>query len=369
MCKPTDANVKDSEPSEYVAKYVPAPEVGDDKLWLVGTHTCFNKMPKLPQTPTTPYEKPAGLSNLSDELFYRFTKDLQLSICGHWTSYWHTLIYLLVMAASASVALYFLVLPPLYLVYFAAASVSFAIILTFGNCNQLKDLQSEIEVRIEEWKPLFGAQGFSVECNVDKKCCRPTGLYIHIKQSPSRRKPKQFSAPVVWSCYGEQEVKYIVLYARMLARRNKMCRVILTSKELSKGIYAKPPALENLSDAVFQSLMKDINKTVRAFMVKKRNICCFLFFVQELIVFLCCTPLGIFLPVTTGLVLFFFLVDQFVIDHFLFPKSGIPECITKWKPCLKEHGFTIGYGVDQPRWYSWKEGLIRIRRRNTSSKV
>jgi len=368
MCVAMGANARMDDgqmgPSaDCTAKYVPAPEDNGDgiKLLLVG-NVCFNKqMKKLPRRAATSYEKPAGLSKLSDALFYSFTKDLQLSLHGHWTSCWRTLLLcaLIILAASASSAIFSSV-PGIYLIYCDAAYLFCAIILALGNHKQFGDLCTEVELRTQEWEPLFESEGFSVQCIVDKNCWRPSKLYIHIKQSSATRKDKLLSE--MRSCGVEPEVKYIVLFARLFARRNKTCRVILTSKALSSGNYVKPPALQDLSDAVFQSLMKDMDKKVRAFTFKKRNICCSLFLL-ELTVLLCWTPVGIFLPVTIGSIFSFLIVDQFVLDHFLFPKSGISKFIKKWAPRLNAHGFTLEYCMDKPKWYSWKEGLIHIRSR------
>jgi len=117
--------------------FVPAPEddAGEGKL-LISGGVCWNrnKVPKLPYD--SDLYKPAALSNLSDELFYSFIKDLQLSMRTRWPIYWPISIAFFVL---------FVVLPlfiPLQLVYcYGIACLATVAGLIWIHHNQHADLR------------------------------------------------------------------------------------------------------------------------------------------------------------------------------------------------------------------------------------
>ena len=346
---------------EHSANYVVAPSGPRSvKLLVVGSIISRNReLEKIPRDATKPFRKPAELSNLSDELFCNFTKDIQLSVACHMTDEWRILVPLLgIGLLITSVAYVYYPLFLLYSCFYDTIALLYGILVAFGYRAQVKDLQSEIEVRIEEWSTLFRHEGFSVTCTTRESFWRPTELYLRIYQSC---KPSMGSK--IWFCHAEQEAKYLILFARMFKHRNTSFRVLLASKKFAKSVYVKPPALENLSDALFLRLMKDLDKTLRAYMVKKRNICLSLVFFFDFPVFLF-SPSELYLQITTGvtagLLVFFWWIHQFLADQFLFPISGISQCIKKWQPRLAVDDHVIEYCVDQPRWFNWKEGYIHI---------
>ena len=366
MCLSADAGIPGvGQPGtstiDHVANYVVAP--GGPryvKLLVMGGFFCRNGLiEKIPRDATNPIRKPAELSNLSDELFCNFTKDIQLSVASHVSHKWHILLPLLFICVPMT-SLTYLFYPPflLYACLCNSIALLYGVLVAFGYRDQVKDLQSDVEARIEEWSTMFRDEGFSVTCTTSESFWRPNELYLHIFQSGMPSLGSQ-----IWFCHAEQEAKYLIFFARMFKHRNNNFRVLLASKKLAKSIYVKPPALQNLSDTLFRKLMSNVDKTLRAYMVKKRNICISLVFFFDLPVFLL-TPSELLLPimtgVTAGLIVFLFLVHQFLADHLLFPVSGISKCIKKWQPRLAVYGYIIEYCVDQPRWFNWKEGYIHI---------
>ena len=359
MCLSTDSRITGlTKPAaraiEHTGSYAQAPSGRNDCAFLLVGNICGSTKSKFEKIPcdASPCEKPVDLSNLSDELFFNFTKEIQLSLASHSVVQSYTGLKLLMISVVVTALAFFYLPLFLYAVCFDVGVVLFGSLVALGNRNWRKDLQCDIEARIEEWRTRFREHGFSVTCTAGERFCRPAELSLRIYESCKRG-----SRSVIWTCDGEQEAKYLILFARMFAHRNKTFRVLFTSKELPKNIYIKPPALENLGDIVFQKVMKSLDKSLRAYKIKKRNICCLLAFTLGLPLLLW-TPPAVFIY---GLIIAYVLIHQFVADQFLFPKSGINECIKKWEPRCAAQNHTIEYCVDQPRWYNWKEGYIGIR--------
>jgi len=359
MCSATDANKVNggkkrvSCETKNATRYVPAPEREEGKLLIV-RNACWNrnKFQELPYHFIS-CDKPNGLVNLSDELFIEFSKDVQLSMQSHWTNYWHILIDMVIVSMIIVVVVP-LFMPLVYVGYYGAACVLVTSLLALGNHSNLKDLQSEIEVRIYEWESQFDDEGFAVKYVVDKSCWTPTETYIHIFKTSPR---KNASGVMLWDDR-KQEAKFLLLFARLFGHRNNTFRVVQQSKEIPKGVYAKPPALHGLDDDVFQKLMQEIGEAVHSFARKKRNINGFLFTVFSIPILL--WSQGWCAPLIAGLVILLLLIDQFLSDHLFFRRSRINKTIKEWKPRLKRRGFAIEYRVDKPAWYSWKEGYVHI---------
>lgn len=337
--------------------FVPAPDGEEGKLMLVGG-LCWNrnKIPSLPYDANSCY-KPAGLSKLSNELFHSFVKDLQLSMRGHWPIYWPILICLFTIFVVVP-----LFVPVIHLGYYGAACFLALVMLSIAYQNQHKDLQCEIEARINEWQCLFEEEGFQVDCIVDKRLMSPTETYIHIHRSASSG-PSELSTTLETSSQLVEEAKYLLLFARLFRHRNITYRIVPLSREPSYWLYAKPPGLQNLSDELFQSLLKDMDIAMRAFVIKKRNTNLLFCVVWLSINFL--TAGNEF--VTMPLIMLFLVLDQFVSDHLPFLNSHILHKIEEWKPRLEAQGFTVEYRVDQPAWYNWREGYMHIYRHSLSS--
>jgi len=331
--------------------FVPAPEddAGEGKL-LISGGVCWNrnKVPKLPYD--SDLYKPAALSNLSDELFYSFIKDLQLSMRARWPIYWPISIAFFVL---------FVVLPlfiPLQLVYcYVIACLVTVAGLIWIHHNQHADLRLEMVARIKEWQPLFSKEGFSVDYVVDKSWWTFTESYIHIHRSFEKLGP---TGPL-----SDEEAKYLLLFPRLFRHRNKTFRVMAISREPTYWLYSKPPSLRSLSDDVFMSLMKDMDIALRAFSIKKRNLSLVLLLVWLLVNYTSGGNAAVAMP----LLVVFLGIDQLISVHLPVLSSHIPAKIQEWKSRLNAQGFDAEYRIDQPAWYNSKESYLHIRRLPQSS--
>jgi len=334
------------------SNYLPAPEEEEGKLMIVGG--VWYQRNNIPMLRSSSCYKPSSLSNLSNELFLNFTKDLELSMQSHWTNYWFIVAMMLSLPLlGAVVALFFL--PSVFVSYYVAACLLLgSSFVAWGNHCQREDLQSEIEVRITEWQESFNDQGFAVRFIVDKIWWAPTEMYIHIYK---RAAAGNQTLSLVRNTR-QEEVKFSLAFSILFGRGNKTLRVIPNLE----GLYVKPPQLTSLNDDIFQKLMGEMDTSVRAFRRKKRGLHCFL---PSLICIplLIWAPLVISSPISLGLCLLFALSDQLNFDHLPFSsrKPCIFKRIRKWTPRLKNCGFTITYRVEQPSWYSRKAGYIYIR--------
>jgi hypothetical protein len=51
-----------------------------------------------------------------------------------------------------------------------------------------------------------------------------------------------------------------------------------------------------------------------------------------------------------------------VIHHMPYLTAPIYTTLEEWQPRLAPHGFTVEFRVDQPTWYSFREGYMHIGR-------
>lgn len=334
--------------------FVPAPAEHDcegGKLLIVGgLYRNRNQIPALPSTGATACYKPAGLSNLSEELFQSFIRDLQLSMRSYWSIYWVILAWLFTIFGLVP-----LLVPPYHTWFYFAVCLAVTIFIGWRNSIQRKDLEDEMEARIKEWEPLFEKQGFQVEYIVDDNhAVRPTETYIHIHRlsgaTPSSAKGAD---------EGEEEAQYLLLFPRLFRRRNKLFRAVPVSTSKDRKFYAKPPSLHNLSDELFQELMNDLGWALRALMIKKLGVYLVFAIVWFVVHYLALGNEYVMMP----LIALFVVLDQFYLDHRPFLSSPVTTKIEEWKPRLEANGSTIDYQVDQPSdgVFSWKEGYVRIR--------
>jgi hypothetical protein len=239
--------------TETATSFVPAPDGdhgGDEadgqqcKLMVVGSFCCNrNKGPHIPLDGKF-YCLPVGLSNLSKSLFDNFVKDIQQSMRDR-----HLLFFPNYFRTWVSLLLLLFVLEPF--TFYSSIHLVVAGLLIWSHANHQKDLQCEIETRIQEWQPLFAKEGFVVRFIVDKKLCRDTESYLHIYRAQSTDQPSgDGSAP-----HNKEEANYVLIWARSFRRRNTTFRTVPVSPFGSPFdiLYVQPPALHNLDGAVFRS--------------------------------------------------------------------------------------------------------------------
>jgi len=349
--------------ADGTSSFVPAPsteelyEDGGKFMIVKGLFESRNKIPGRIPYHGKSCSKPAVLAKLSNDVFQRFVQDLQLSMrTNYWRIHWPILSS--IFAVFVIVPL-FVASPYDSLGLYLTACLASVVFIGWRYSKQHDGLQFEMETRIQEWQPLFEKQGFQVDYIVDKHRLLPTETYIHIHRLSVGGASSSLSP-----ASGKEEAKYLLLFPRLFRRRNRTFRAVPLSI-LSKDPvhYAKPPALQNLSDEVFQSLMNDMRAALRSLMVKKLYLYFLLFIVWLILHYY----LAFGSPtVALFLIVLLFVLDQFVVDHHPILSAKMIQKIEEWKPRIEAHGFTVEYVVDEGdartgECGSWKEGYMLIR--------
>jgi hypothetical protein len=123
---------------------------------------------------------------------------------------------------------------------------------------------------------------------------------------------------------------------------------------VSRTLYTKPPALHNLRNDVFRSLMKDVDLGMHESAKKQNQTMILVFVILYLIID------------SYFLILLFcwiwFALEDLIGTHLGYLTAPVSAKLKEWQPRLASEGFTVVYRVDQPTWYSWKEGYMHIAR-------
>lgn len=337
--------------------FVPAPEGGEEaKLMVVGGGVCCNrnKIPSIPYDGDSCY-KPAGLSNLSNELFDNFIRDIQLSMKARFSLFWPILTTIFVLFVVVP-----MFVPAEHFTLYGVACLFALGILARLRYNHQADFKCEMEARLDEWQPLFVREGFVVEYVVDRKwwTSPESYLYFHRRSVGANQVAAPAASGAKFSPLYEEEAKYLLLFARLFLHRNKTFRVMPLSREATHWHCTKPPALYNLNDDVFMKLMQDMDGCMRSFVIKKRNVTLGLVALWILINFLSAGNAVVVMP----FLVLFLALEEVVLPHLLHASTLRTKLEQEWHPLLASYGFTVEYRVDRPHWYSWPEGYMHIRR-------
>ena len=225
------------------------------------------------------------------------------------------------------------------------------------NINQ--DLRCGIEARIQEWQPLFSNEGFAVRFIVDKKLCQATESYLHIYRAQNTTDQ---ASNIDFVPNSKEEANYSLLWARSFRRRNITFRAVPRFPFPSSFdlLYAQPPALHNLDGAVFRGLLEDVETAIQT---HDRRLCNLTFVVL--------VPAAIVIRfwavannpvVVMAMFIAFALMELVLIHHWPFLTAPIYATLEEWQPRLAPYGFTVEFRVDQPTWYSFREGYMHIGR-------
>jgi hypothetical protein len=161
----------------------------------------------------------------------------------------------------------------------------------------------------------------------------------------------------------KEEANYLLLWARSFRRRNTTFRPMLVSPFRSSfdTLYAQPPALQNLDRAVFRSLMKDVETAMQ---IHGRRLLPFGF--AAVVAVVVASHFLAFeydiLVVVASVFIAAALVELFLIHHLPCLTAPIYAILEEWQPRLAPHGYTLEFRVDQPTWYSFREGYMHIGR-------
>ena len=347
--------------SKRTTPFLPAPDGdhdGDDidsqqgKLLVEGSICC--KRNKFPQIRVDrECSTPAGLSQLSKPIFDNFLKDIRLSMRDRPSLYSPIMFFVFVIAVFVPVVV---------------GTFAFSVVIHLGAIGLLiwwrvnlnnNELQCGIEARIQEWQPLFSNEGFAVRFIVDKKLCQATESYLHIYRAQNTTDQ---ASNIDFVPNYKEEANYSLLWARSFCRRNNTFRAV-PRLQLSSSFdlfYAQPPALHNLDGAVFRGLMKDVEMAMEIHDLRFRA---FTFVAVVPAAFVIHFWAFAYKPVAVvAMFIAAALIELVLIHHLPFLTAPISATLEEWQPRLAPHGFTVEFRVDQPTWYSFREGYLHIGR-------
>jgi len=325
------------------AHFVPVPCSEEGKLVVLGGLSW--KRNKIA------HYKPTGLTNLRDELFCNFLKDMQLSIDARCQFLWRLVFASFILFAIA----------PIYLFSRACCIGVFLLVLMVlaweSQCEQ-KDLQCEIMHRTLEWQQLFRQEGFNVDCIINDTNWFPTSTCIHIHRRGLKNLCSTSGETLQKAhCQFEEEAKYLLVFVRLFRHRNKTFRVLPLANKAFSDMYVRPPMLYNLSEDSFRNLIREIAVALHEFSSKKqKRRACLLVIWLLFALFTRNETLGL------QILAIFMLFDELILDCLPFQSSSIQTKIKECAPHLEVQGFVVEYRVDQPVWYNWREGYVHIRR-------
>jgi hypothetical protein len=301
-----------------------------------------NTMSRLPDQGQS-CDKPTGLASLDEDLFHNFTADLQATANYQWGDIW----------ACVLVFYWNVFIAPTLCWESALLEIGIIPVVVWYLRYDRLGLGDEINVKLEEWRPLFDEQGYTVEYVEDKPhWWTATETYVHIRKRIGQPQ-QQIVIPQT------EEAKYLILFPDEIRRRNKSFRVL----EASCAICVKPPALHELDDSGFVEFLGYLEAAATKSKYWKRISVCILvgafvygfvsyFFRYERKGFIL---IGLFYLIYRSCILYTDMLSR---------AWGVQAVIEELQPRLAEHGFTVSYHVDQPSWWLWREHYVHIQRQN-----
>lgn len=375
-------------------------ESGDAKFLITSTWTlCFsrrNRIPRLPQK--TLVYKPSCLAHLDDVLFMNFVIDLQSTL--QYRSVWTLLFWLPFCSWATLTALFFTIWGNDHeysMIILIDAALMCMLCGKILYRFRLLNIEFEIHERVREWSPMFEQQGFAINYVIDDPNWLqvPKETYVHIYRTTKQPQNEEYvshddfaltSAPnpsfdlnssIVTNertPYENEDAKYLLFYPMELCRRNVDSRRIgcdfITTAPTS---HVKPPSLRNLDDAVFASVLRDIEIATAPSFVARFVLFVFLF---SLFIINFAQSMSVDddeYAYDGSLISFSLLLLLYVLDRWIrlycncyALSSGIARKVeTKWRPQLNAVGFTMQYHLDRPHCWSTREEYVHIRKLKT----